>query len=265
MSARPSASCTFCDIIHGAGEVSLCYEDADSMAFMDIQPVNPGHVLVVPREHYESLADIPGDLAAHLFQVATRLAETVKGVTACEGMNLVVNSGAAAGQDVFHYHVHVIPRRAGDGFEIPLPFNQAASTDRYHLDAVAAQIIAAERDPMRSERSPRGGKGSGGGSAGGRIPSQGGGESAGERAASAPLPGGVRASAVSNQGSARASSAAAEDDVTRGARVIERVVEIAAFAEASGAFRDDVADAVPTRRHLGEVEGPHGELVRLDD
>lgn len=143
-------SCTFCDLIHGAAEVSMCFEDADVVAFLDIQPVNPGHLLVVPREHYESLDDIPPRLAMHLYQVATDLAPVVKHVAAAEGMNIVVNSGAAAGQDVFHYHVHVIPRRRGDGFDIPLPFGGSEMPDRTMLDANAARIVAALRDPVAS-------------------------------------------------------------------------------------------------------------------
>jgi len=63
-------------------------------------------------------------------------------------MNIVVNSGAAAGQDEFHYHIHVIPRRDGDGFDVPLPFANSEMPDRQHLDAMAARIIAANCDPM---------------------------------------------------------------------------------------------------------------------
>ena len=149
-SARP-VSCTFCDILHGAAEVSMCYEDADVVAFMDIQPVNPGHVLVVPRQHYESLGDVPHALAMHLFEVAMQLAPVVRQVAGADGLNLVVNSGAAAGQDVFHYHVHVIPRRADDGFDIPLPFGGSEMPDRTVLDMNAARIIAAFRDPVASK------------------------------------------------------------------------------------------------------------------
>ena len=143
-------TCPFCDLIHGAGEVSMCHEDADVVAFMDIQPVNAGHVLVVPRAHFESLEDIPPVLAMHLFEVAMDLAPIVKHVAGADGLNLVVNSGAAAGQDVFHYHVHVIPRRAGDGFDIPLPFAGSDMPDRTVLDMNAARIIAAYRDPVAS-------------------------------------------------------------------------------------------------------------------
>jgi histidine triad (HIT) family protein len=140
--------CTFCDLIHGAGEASICYEDSDAIAFMDIQPVNAGHVLVVSRTHYENLEDIPSELAMHLFRVATKLVPAVMKIAQAEGMNIVVNSGSAAGQDEPHYHVHVIPRCANDGFDIPLPFAASAMPDRTLLDATAVRIMTALRDPV---------------------------------------------------------------------------------------------------------------------
>jgi histidine triad (HIT) family protein len=154
MSPDSAPSCSFCDLIHGAAEVSMCFEDADVVAFMDIQPVNSGHVLVVPREHYESLDDIPPKLAMHLYEVATKLAPVVKQVAGADGMNIIVNSGVAAGQDVFHYHVHVIPRKDGDGFDVPLPFPGSQMPDRTVLDMNAARIIAALRDPLASRKRP---------------------------------------------------------------------------------------------------------------
>lgn len=144
--------CTFCDLIHGAGEVSICYEDADAIAFMDIQPVNAGHVLVVSRRHYENLEDVPAELAMHLFRVATKLVPAVKKVANAEGMNIVVNSGSAAGQDEPHYHVHIIPRCADDGFDIPLPFQGSEMPERTLLDATAVRIMTALRDPMGALR-----------------------------------------------------------------------------------------------------------------
>ena len=144
-----STSCIFCDIVRGAAEVSVCYEDPTALAFLDIQPVNPGHTLVVPREHFESLSDMPAELTNHLFQVATRLGPIVKKISKADGLNIVVNSGAAAGQDVFHYHVHIIPRKQGDGFDISLPFSQSDMPERSKLDACAARIHAELHDPMR--------------------------------------------------------------------------------------------------------------------
>lgn len=145
-----STQCTFCDLIQGAAEVSVCHEDADSIAFMDIQPVNSGHVLVVPRAHYNSLLDVPPEIGMHLFQVTMRLAGAIRRVTGCDDMNIVVNSGAAAGQDEPHYHVHIIPRRENDGFDINLPFDGSTMPDRTVLDAMAVQLIAAMRDPMKT-------------------------------------------------------------------------------------------------------------------
>ena len=142
--------CIFCELIHGGGEVSICYEDSQAIAFMDVQPVNVGHVLVVPREHYESLLDVPADLARHLFDVALRLAPIVRRLARADGLNVIVNSGEAAGQDVFHYHVHVIPRRSEDGFAVPLPFPGSSPPDRTLLDAIAARIISELRDPARA-------------------------------------------------------------------------------------------------------------------
>ena len=144
--------CTFCDLIHGAGEASICYEDSDSVAFMDIQPVNAGHVLVVPRRHFERFEDVPAELAMHLFRVATKLVPAVKKVTDAEGINIVVNSGSAAGQDEPHYHVHIIPRATGDGFDIPLPFAGSTMPDRTLLDATAVRIMTALRDPVSALR-----------------------------------------------------------------------------------------------------------------
>jgi histidine triad (HIT) family protein len=149
----PSAprACPFCEIIRGAAEVSLCYEDATAIAFLDIQPVHAGHVLVVPREHYERIDDLPRAVGLHLYSVATRLIPVIQQVSGTRDMNIVVNSGASAGQDVFHFHVHLIPRVADDGFDVPLPFPGSQMPDRTHLDAVAARIIAALRDPMRPD------------------------------------------------------------------------------------------------------------------
>jgi histidine triad (HIT) family protein len=149
-------ACPFCEILRGAAEVSLCYEDATAVAFLDIQPVHPGHVLVVPREHYERVDDLPREVGLHLYDVATRLIPVLQQVSGTRDMNIVVNSGASAGQDVFHFHVHLIPRAAGDGFDVPLPFPGSSMPDRTHLDAVAARIIAAMRDPMRAESRPPG-------------------------------------------------------------------------------------------------------------
>ena len=141
--------CIFCEIVHGAGEASICYEDADAIGLMDIQPVNAGHVLVVPKAHFDSLDDVPEELALHLFGVALRLSPIVRRLSGASAVNVVVSSGREAGQDVLHHHVHLIPRVAGDGFEVPLPYAGSSMPDRTTLDAMAARIMCAMHDPVR--------------------------------------------------------------------------------------------------------------------
>jgi len=145
-------NCLFCRIVSGELSAVIVFADKDSLAFLDHRPLFPGHTLLVPREHYESLVDIPHSLAMHIFEVAMELAPVVRQVSGADGLNVIVNSGAAAGQDVFHYHVHVIPRRQDDGFDVPLPFAGSEMPDRTVLDVHAARIIAAFRDPVVTKK-----------------------------------------------------------------------------------------------------------------
>ncbi len=153
MTTTSDGTCIFCDLVRGAAEVSICYEDGIALAFMDIQPVNTGHVLVVPRDHFETLQDVPRVVGAHLFQVVTQLIGPVQAVSGAEDMNIIVNSGAAAGQDVNHFHIHLIPRRPGDGFNVELPFPRSEMPYRHLLDAYAARISAGLRNPLRRAES----------------------------------------------------------------------------------------------------------------
>lgn len=221
--------------------MSICHEDADAIAFMDIQPVNNGHVLVVPREHYESLLDVPQEIGMHLFQVTMRIANAVRTVTGCDDMNIVVNSGKAAGQDEPHYHVHIIPRREGDGFDIPLPFNGSEMPDRTLLDAYAARVGAALRDPMRAAKS-------GSSSGEGRQTTE---------ASTASDSGAGEAATGASAAGARRATAPRMKAITRGE---ERVVALPTFDEAEEPV---LADAPVASRKAGQwwmEEGPHGEL-----
>lgn len=147
--------CIFCDLMRGAAEVSICYEDATTIAFLDIQPVNPGHLLVVPREHYETLQDIPAHVGTHLYQVAAKLIPVVLTASGATDMNIVVNSGVSAGQNVMHYHIHLIPRVKDDGFDVPLPFPGSQMPHRQQLDAMAARIGSLLRDPLSDRDAKR--------------------------------------------------------------------------------------------------------------
>ena len=136
--------CIFCDILAGRAPASIVYRDEQCTAFMDIQPVNPGHVLVIPNRHAASLAELDEASAAHLLPVAQRIAAAVRqsGVR-CEGVNLFLADGEAAGQEVFHVHLHVFPRYHGDGFGLVFGPHYTSRPARAQLDAVAAQIRAA--------------------------------------------------------------------------------------------------------------------------
>ncbi len=135
------SDCIFCDLVHGEGEKSVAYEDEVLVAFMDLHPVNPGHVLLVPREHATSISDLDEETGAHAFRIAMRMQQAVRGSgVSCEGVNLFVADGEPAGQDVFHFHLHVIPRFEGDPFKIEADWKEAP---RAELDRTAADIRTA--------------------------------------------------------------------------------------------------------------------------
>ncbi len=131
----------FCKIVKGQAAASLVYSDEKVLAFMDIQPVNPGHVLVVPRAHAARLSDLDGDTGGHMFKIAMRVAEALKesGVK-CEGVNLLLSDGEAAFQEVFHVHLHVIPRFKGDGFGIRFGRQYNVRPEKQDLEKIASKI-----------------------------------------------------------------------------------------------------------------------------
>ncbi len=138
------ADCIFCRILAGRADASVVWRDERCTAFMDIQPVNPGHVLVVPNRHAPSLAELDAESGGHIFQIAQRLAAALRrsGVR-CEAVNLFLADGEAAGQDVFHVHLHVIPRFAGDGFGLRFGPHYRERPGRAALEEAAERIRAA--------------------------------------------------------------------------------------------------------------------------
>jgi len=109
-----STECVFCKIATGEIPCLKLFEDEDCLAFLDIGPLAEGHALLIPKRHYQSLADLPGAqlgrMAAHL----PRLAAAIVQATEAEGFNVLQNDGQVAGQVVPHVHIHVVPRRPGD-------------------------------------------------------------------------------------------------------------------------------------------------------
>ena len=134
-------SCVFCQIVDGIAPSSKVYEDEICLAFMDIQPVNPGHVLIVPKTHFQDLADLAAHIGPHLFQVAQRITLSLpQTAVKSEGVDLFLAHGEAAGQEIFHVHLHVIPRYEGDGFGFRFGPNYGNLPERSELDAIAAQL-----------------------------------------------------------------------------------------------------------------------------
>jgi len=138
------SNCIFCKILSGEAPGSVVYQDEHCTAFMDIQPVNEGHVLIIPNRHATYLADLDTEVGAQMFRVAQQMAAALRnsGVK-CEGVNFFLADGEAANQEVFHVHLHVFPRFKGDGFGIIFPSGYAEKTERSELDKTAQQIKAA--------------------------------------------------------------------------------------------------------------------------
>lgn len=113
------SDCIFCKIIEGEIPAAKVYEDEHVIAFMDIMQVTKGHTLVIPKVHKEDVFELTPDLSRHLFEVVTKIAKSVKETFNPDGLNLVNNNGKEAGQTVFHYHMHIVPRYGkGDGFGV---------------------------------------------------------------------------------------------------------------------------------------------------
>ena len=111
------SSCIFCDIVARRAPASIVYEDDVVIAFMDLFPINPGHTLVVPKQHFARVTDVDDATAAHMMTVARDVAAAIyRSPIRAEGVNLTLADGRAAGQEVPHAHLHVIPRYRGDGF-----------------------------------------------------------------------------------------------------------------------------------------------------
>jgi len=135
--------CVFCALLAGTLPVSRVYKDEYCTAFMDIQPVNPGHVLVVPNRHAAYLGDLDDATAAHMFQLGRRIGASLRhsGVR-CEGVDFFLADGEAAGQEIFHTHLHVFPRFEGDGFGFVYGPEYQNRPEREELDETAARIRA---------------------------------------------------------------------------------------------------------------------------
>jgi histidine triad (HIT) family protein len=135
MNADPT--CIFCKIVAGTVPCAKLFEDADTLAFMDINPVHDGHCLVIPKAHYPTIFATPPDVAAATARIVQRVAAAVQAALAPDGLNLVQSNGPGAAQSVPHLHFHVLPRRMGDELLINWPLKPGG---RARIAEVAALI-----------------------------------------------------------------------------------------------------------------------------
>ena len=113
-------NCIFCKIISRELPAEVLFEDNDTIVILDINPMNYGHTLVIPKEHSENFLETAPNLLEKLFLVSQSVAKSIKKSLSADGINIVLNNGSAAGQTVFHTHIHIIPRMNDDEFKFHL-------------------------------------------------------------------------------------------------------------------------------------------------
>ena len=129
--------CVFCKIVNGDIPSNTIYENSEFKVIMDISPATKGHVLVLPKEHFKDIYDIDAETAGKLFQLAAVVARALKEVLHCDGLNIIQNNGEIAGQTVFHFHMHLIPRYEGDDVTVKW---KEHSMDAEEMDQVPKDI-----------------------------------------------------------------------------------------------------------------------------
>jgi len=139
-----SEDCIFCGIVAGEIPSRTVYEDATTFAFLDANPLAPGHTLVIPKDHHEHVQDMPAGVASDVFATAHRLVGPVEAAVDADGSAVAFNNGEAAGQEVPHAHCHVVPRFDGDGgAPIHGLFGDRPDLDDDALDDIAGDIADA--------------------------------------------------------------------------------------------------------------------------
>ncbi|MBD8067717.1 HIT family protein [Bacillus sp. PS06] len=137
------SDCIFCKIINGDIPAAKVYEDDHVLAFLDISQVTKGHTLVIPKVHKKDIFELTPEISSHVFSVVPKIAEAIKSEFDPIGLNLLNNNGEDAGQSVFHYHVHIIPRYGkGDGFGAVWKSHAEEYTSE-QLKSISSSIAAA--------------------------------------------------------------------------------------------------------------------------
>ena len=127
--------CIFCALANGAIPTNKIYEDDNFTVILDASPANKGHALILPKQHYDNLFEIDDAVSAKVLPLAKKIATALKEEFGCDGVNVVQNNGTAAGQTVFHFHVHIIPRYDNDGCNIGWPQKEVNNEEQSELAA----------------------------------------------------------------------------------------------------------------------------------
>ena len=131
-------NCIFCRIVQKKAPASILYEDKAVIAFLDIHPLNFGHSLIIPKDHCADIFDIPDQDLVAVYEATKKISPAIRRTTNSDGISIIQQNGKAAGQDIFHFHVHVVPRFLGQKLK---SFSELSEVDRPILDDLAQKII----------------------------------------------------------------------------------------------------------------------------
>ncbi len=133
--------CIFCKIIDKEIEASVIYEDDIVIVIMDIQPINPGHVLIIPKKCEQLIINLDDEIVSYMFKIAKKINKSIRNSNVkCEGVNYFLADGEAAMQEIFHSHLHVFPRYKNDGFGLKFSNSYTNLPERKELDLIASEI-----------------------------------------------------------------------------------------------------------------------------
>ena len=125
--------CIFCKLANGDIPTATLYEDEDFRVILDANPASKGHALIIPKEHYADLYELDDSVAGKAMLLAKKMIAKLTDILGCDGYNIVQNNGECAGQTVFHYHLHMIPRYKGDDVGLGWKLNELTEEDREYI------------------------------------------------------------------------------------------------------------------------------------
>jgi|TARA_Y100000310_G_scaffold339009_1_gene430315 histidine triad (HIT) family protein len=141
--------CIFCQIIAGKVQSRKVYEDDDVIAILDVNPANPGHILIMPREHYSIMPQIPDDEISHIFAVAKALSNSSLRALEVQGSNIIVANGVTAGQRAQHFMAHLIPRKENDGVNFQVPQKTISEEELQATRKILSESLGAKAEETK--------------------------------------------------------------------------------------------------------------------